>query len=269
MENKFTIVTGATGGLGSAFCHELASAGKNLIITATNDQRLETFKNKLLSMYPKIDILVCKCDMSNELSRKQLFGFLKSSNKQIEMLINNAGYITEGAVVSVTAESLIQAVRVNCEGTIDLTKFIVDNHNPENSLTILTVASLAAIYPMPYMGVYAASKSFLLSFMTALGVEVKDKNIRVTTVLPSGIYTTQAMKEAIKSQGVGGKLSSSSPENIAKYALKQAKKGKTIIVPGAFNRFTRFISNFATYPTLAKITGKRWHKSQKKRDMIK
>ena len=74
------------------------------------------------------------------------------------------------------------------------------------------------------------------------------------------------MKDAIASQGLAGKLSSHTPEFIASYSLKKAMKGKTIIVPGVFNRFTKFVSNFATYTYLAKFTGKRWKKSQNKRN---
>jgi len=266
MEKKYVLLTGATGGLGQAFAFELARNGKNLIISATKQERLEKLKKELLVLNTEIDIQIVECDMSSEKSRKNLFAFVADNGFSLEMLINNAGYITEGSVSSVTADSILQAVRVNCEGTADLTKFVVDYHKTNDRLNILTVASLAAIYPMPYMSVYAASKAFLLSFMTALREEVKDKNIVVSTILPSGIYTTQAMKDAIASQGVGGRLSSMTPEKIAKIALR--KMGKAIIVPGFFNKFTRFVSNFDSYTYLAKFTGKRWKKSQKKRNML-
>ena len=268
MENKYIIITGATGGLGRAFCFNLARQNKNLILSATKIERLEELKTEILAINSKIDVVCKNCDMSSENSRNEFFKFLLDSKFCIEMLVNNAGYITEGEVEKATRESLIQAVRVNCEGTIDLTKFIVDNHNEKEKLTILTVSSFAAFQPMPYMGIYGATKSFLLSFMSALREEVKDKNITVSTVCPSGIYTTQAMKDAIASQGLAGKLSSHDPEFIVSYVLKKAARGKAIIIPGSFNRFTKFISNFATYTMQAKFVGKRWRKSQEKRKII-
>ena len=268
MGKKYVIVTGATGGLGKAFCEILARNGKNLILSATKQVKIEEFRLELLKINSSIDIVCKQCDMSNWESRKDFFDFIRQSNYQIEMLVNNAGYITEGAIGSATAESLIQAVRVNCEGTVDLTKFVVDCHKTSEKLNILTVSSFAAFQPMPYMAIYAATKSFLLSFMTALREEVKNEGIVVSTALPSGIYTTQAMKEAIASQGIGGKLASHSPEYIASYALKKAEQGKAIIIPGAFNRFTKFASNFVSYTKLAKIAGKRWRKSQVKRNLL-
>lgn len=266
MENKYVLLTGATGGLGRAFAFKLVGQNKNVILSATKHERLLALKNELLEVNKDVSIEIIECDMSSEKSRKNMFAFIADNNFQIEMLINNAGYITEGAVASVTSDSIAQAVRVNCEGTADLTKFVIDYHKTNDKLNILTVASLAGLYPMPYMSVYAASKAFLLSFMTALREEVRDRNIVVSTILPSGIYTTQAMKDAIQSQGVGGRLSSMSPEKIANIALK--KMGKAIIVPGCFNKFTRFVSNFASYTYLAKFTGKRWKKSQQKRNML-
>ena len=225
-------------------------------------------KKELLEKNPNIDIVCKNCDMSLSESRNELFSFIRDGEYCVEMLINNAGYITEGSVKRVTRGSILKAIQVNCEGTVDLTKFVVDNHKENENLNILTVSSFAAFQPMPYMGIYAATKSFILSFMTALREEVKGQNIIVSTVCPSGIYTTDAMKDAIKAQGLGGKLSSHSPEFIASFALKKAEKGKTIIIPGRFNRFTKFVSNFVTYTKLAKIAGNRWKKSQEKRNIL-
>ena len=268
MEKRYTLITGATGGLGRSFCFLLAGKNKNLILSATNIDRLNVLKTELLSINKDIDIQCFECNMADELSRKKLFDGLKNGGFLIEMLINNAGYITEGSIEKTTRDTLIQTIRVNCEGTIDITKFIIDNHNDKNKLNILTISSFAALQPMPYMAIYAASKSFLMSFMTALRQEVKDKNIIVSTALPSGIYTTNAMKEAIKSQGIGGRLSSHTPDYIARYAYQKAIKGKAIIIPGVFNRFTKIVSICVTYNGLAKIVGKRWKKSQEKRNMV-
>lgn len=268
-KKKYCLVTGATGGLGSAFARKLVKENKNLIITGTKQEKLDAIKAELESINGNVCVETFECDLSSEQSRKKFFDYILEQKFELEMLVNNAGYITEGAVAEVSKDSLMSAIRVNCEGTVDLTKFVVDNHTDGEKLNILTVASLAGFYPMPYMAIYAATKSFLLSFMTALRVEVKNKNIIVSTVVPSGIYTTKAMKDAIASQGVGGKLSSMSPEKIASIALCGAKKGKSIIIPGCFNKFTKFISNFVTYNGLARVVGKRWRKSQKKRNMVK
>ena len=103
--------------------------------------------------------------------------------------------------------------------------------------------------------------------MTALAVELKNTNVTISVVCPSGIYTTEAMRKAIESQGLAGKLSSHEPEFIASYALKKASKKKLIVIPGRFNRFLKRVSSPFSEKFLAKVVGGRWEKSQKKRDM--
>ena len=119
---------------------------------------------------------------------------------------------------------------------------------------------------MPYMNIYAATKAMLTNFMIALNYEMKGKNVFITTICPSGIPTTDAMKEAIKSQGIGGKLTMCTPEKIAALSMKASKKHKVVYVPKAINRFVKGISKLCSAQALAKIVGKRWKKSQRKRN---
>ena len=136
--------------------------------------------------------------------------------------------------------------------------------SPEPSLPPLLWPP-SAFQPIPHMGVYAATKSFLLSIMTAIAIELKDKNVAVTTSCPSGMATTDAMKESIKSMGLNGKLTTLSAIKVAKISLKALKKKKIIVVPGAFNKFVEAVSRPFTQTFLAKTTGKMWKKSQAKR----
>ena len=131
---------------------------------------------------------------------------------------------------------------------------------------VLTIASQAAFQPIPHMGVYAATKSFLLSIMTALSEEFKDENVVITTSCPSGMATTDAMKESIKSMGINGKLTTLPVEKVAKISLKALKRKKKIVVPGKFNKFVEVISRPLSQSFLAKTTGKMWRKSQAKRN---
>ena len=87
MEKKYVILTGATGGLGKAFALELINKNKNLILTATKQDRLEKFRAELLAKNSSVDIVCCECDMSSEESRKNFFEFISSGGFVVEMLI--------------------------------------------------------------------------------------------------------------------------------------------------------------------------------------
>lgn len=261
-----TLITGATGGLGRAFVYECANRGHDLVLTGSNAQKLDTIVADVKKDFPALKVDYKTCDLSKEQERKDFFEFLKANKIRIDFLINNAGYITEGEFLSHSDEEILKVVRVNCEGTIDFTQKTIKNRDKDRPLYVLTVASLAGYYPMPYMGIYSATKAFLKNMMIALRNELKDKNVFITTICPSGIPTTDAMKEAIKAQGAGGKMTMSLPEDVARLGVKATFKKKAVVVPKAINKFILFISKFCSDKTLAKIVGKRWKKSQEKRN---
>ena len=160
----------------------------------------------------------------------------------------------------------MKIIKVNCEGTIDVTQKVIKARQNKEELNIITISSLAGDYPMPYMAIYAATKAMLTNFMIALNYELKGKNVYITTVCPSGIPTTDAMKEAIQSQGAGGRMTMCTPEKVAELSMKASSKHKVVLVPKAINRFIKGISKLCSDKALAKIVGKRWKKSQAKRN---
>ena len=262
---KYTLITGACGGLGKEFVKLCAKAGENLILTGTNEKKLESLKTELSKELDGLKVITAVCDLGNEKSRALLLDKVKSDGLTVSRLINNAGVIIEGDLIKFEDEQIINAVRVNCEGTLDLTQKLLKIRDENEKFEVLTISSLASSYPMPHMAVYAATKAFLTSMMTALAVEFKGKNVVFTTVCPGGIYTTQEMKDSIKSMGFGGKLSSASPEKVAKVALRALKKKKRVVIVGGFNKFLAGISKIFSKSFMALVVGNIWKKSQSKR----
>lgn len=257
---KYTLITGSCGGLGQEFAKLSAQNNENLILIGTNEQRLINLKNQLLASY-NVDIKTFVCDQREKEQREKL----KSNVKTIEIskAILNAGHIDEGPFIKKTDQTIESVIKTNCEGTILLSKMLIEkalNNNTE--LKLLVTSSFSAFYPMPNMAIYAASKSMLMNFFLALRYELRNTKIKITTICPSGIYTTQAMKDAIKAQGLAGKLSSFSPQKIAKLSLKALNKNKAYYIPGFFNKFLKFSSLFASKKYITKKLGNRWEKSQ-------
>ena len=215
-----TLITGACGGLGRAFVKILAEKKENLVLTGTSqeklDKLLEDFKDDFQGLFVKSIV----CDLAIKNQRESLIQDLKDSKLVVNKLINNAGVIIEGDVLRFSNEELEKAVMVNCVGTVELSKMIVENRDENQKLEILTVSSQASFQPMPHMAIYGATKSFLTSMMTALKVEWKNKNIVVTTVCPSGMATNKEMVESIKSMGFNGKITTLPVEKVAKCALR-------------------------------------------------
>lgn len=261
--NNYTLITGATGGLGKAFVKEFAKLGHNLFLTGTTTAKLESLKSEILSENETLNIITFACDLSKSEDRDLLIGYIDSQGICIDYLVNNAGYITEGSIAKANSETLMKCIDVNCKGTIYLTKAILDRK--VKNLNILTVTSLAGNYPLPYMAIYSSTKAMLKNFFLALREEYKKEGVKVLVVLPGAIPTSDDMKEAIKAQGIKGKWSSVSPEKIAKNSIKKLSKNKKTYIPGFFNKLTAFVSTITPLGLQVKVAGSMWKKSQAKR----
>lgn len=265
-QNYYTLISGATGGLGQAFCREVLKDTSNVFLTATNDTRLKKLREDLLMEYPNANIRYKSCDLSSFEDIENLIKYIETCPIQINRLINNAGYITEGSIKNADVTTLLKCIRVNAEGTIHLTKSLLDRKD-NSPFKLITISSMASNYPMPYMAIYSSTKSLLSNFMTALREEYKKENVTVTIVEPGAIATSIEMQEAIKSQGLKGRLSSVSPERIAKKSIKLSNKNKRKYTPGIFNKITIFASAISPTPLKVRAISRMWKKSQEKRDI--
>ena len=85
---------------------------------------------------------------------------------------------------------------------------------------------MSGVTPMPYFALYSATKAMLTSFFTSLHYELKKQKVKVTVVLPGGVYTRPDIIKEIKGQGLWGRLSAKSPEFVAEKSLKAVQKNK-------------------------------------------
>lgn len=260
-QENYTLVTGATGGLGRAFAKELAKNGKNLILVATKADRLEAYKRELQGEFD-IKIITFKCNFAITQDLESLVKFVTEGKFNITTLINNAGFICEGSNSAMNIEDLQKCIMVNNVGTTTLTKVVLDKHDKSKHLDIVTISSLGANYPMPFMAVYSATKSYLKNYMLALRQEYRGDNVNISTILPGAIATSDDMKKAVEAQGLKGKLSLVAPEKIAKMSLNAVKKNKAILITGWFNKLTNFVSKITPLSLQIKVAGKMWEKSQ-------
>lgn len=265
MKKNYTLITGACGGLGKAFVKQCADENNNLILTGTSQKKLDELVENFKESFKDVEVKTFVLNLGDLKNRETLVEWLEKNECAVNKLINNAGVIIEGDIMRFDDEAIMNAVEVNCIGTLDLTKKLLAVRDKTQKFEVLTVASQAAFQPIPHMGVYAATKSFLMSIMTAMAEELKHDNVVITTSCPSGMATTDAMKESIKSMGLNGKLTTLPVEKVASISLKALKKKKKIVVPGKFNKFVEVVSRPFSQSFLAKTTGKMWKKSQVKR----
>jgi len=181
---KTALITGASSGIGLEMAKYHASLGGDLVIVARSEQKLEELKAKLEKEYG-IAVAVIAMDLTGEHSAKELMDEIYERDINVDYLINNAGIGECGAFADVELGLLQQLIQLNITTLTNLTHYFVkEKLAKKQEAKILNVASTAAFQGVPYMGVYAASKAYVLSFTEALAVELKDKGITVTALCP-------------------------------------------------------------------------------------
>ena len=252
---KFSVITGATGGLGREFAFRLAERGENLFLTGRSNEKLYLLELEIKAKYPSVTVEFLPCDLTSSEDRVNFFNFFKNKGYKVSGLYLVAGADIRKPFEKFNEESLVFSARVNYESCLSFTKFALENR--DEKLKILVVSSLTGITPMPYFAEYASLKGALISFFTALRCELKNSGVNVTILTPGSIPTRADIKEDIKKQGLQGKLSSKSPKYVVDKALKALDKNKKTCVPGFYNKIVKFFSTITPNCIKLKIISKK------------
>ncbi len=256
----YTFITGATGGIGRAFVTSCAKKGYPLFVVGRTQGKISALKAQIASI-SSVDVQGFVCDLANERSRRKMLAFIEEKGITFDRIINVAGVDTQKKFCDYTEEKLLNQIRVNVESTISLTHAIL-KHRAEK-VEIITISSMSGISPMPYYAVYSATKAMLTNIFKALHYELKDENVKVTTVIPGGVYTRPDIVEQIKGEGLWGKLSAKTPEFVAEKSLKAVKRNKLKYIPGFFNKLLNFIMAIAPKRLVLKFIARRWKNQSK------
>lgn len=259
---RIAVITGASSGMGKCFAREIFfNSGKyrfgkidEIWILARRIERLETVKFDLeheiteeeLVSYPALRAIEINLSGKNGISsfnallKAESLAEKKRGGFEIALLVNNAGFGTYGEFASTPLDREIDMLDINCVSLTGLTGLALPFMN-ENS-TIINIASLAAFLPLGNFAVYAATKSYVLSFSVALAAELKDKGITVTAVCPGSVSTEFAnvASNGARKEVLGGY----SPEKTVTHALKSASKKKVIALWAFKWKFSAFMSRF-------------------------
>ena len=246
------LITGASSGIGYEFSKLFAEKGYNLVLTARRENKLYELKN----MFPNIKIEVIPCDLSIDTSIKYLYEEIKKREIHIDILINNAGFGLFGEFLDTDINKEINMIDLNIKALVRLTKLFSKDMIKQNSGKILNVASIAAFQPGPYMSVYYASKSFVLSFSEAFRNELKDTNIKISTLCPGPVKTEFEKSAQLYDSKLFSIIKPIDAGDVARIGYIGLMKGKSIIIPGFFNKTAVFMNRLLPRNIIVNITRK-------------
>ncbi len=229
LADQWALVTGASSGLGAEFARQLASRGMHLVLTARRRELMEVLAQELHTKHgTRCEIIAA--DLSDPSEPERILNEIVAKGIAIELLVNNAGFGVVGEVSQADVNRLLQLIHVNVSALTELTYRLLPGMLERGHGAILNVSSLSAFQPVAYMGVYAASKSYVLHLSEALHCELKDRGITVTAVCPG--VTRTSFFDVAGAPGWLQKHSSLTVETVVKAGLKAMVRRHQYIVPG-------------------------------------
>jgi len=267
-KNKWVLVTGASSGLGEEMARQLAfQHGANLILLARRKDKLEQLKTELEND-AKISVKTIVADLSK----------LDDVDKAIDQLligeelyaaILNAGVTYFGKHSELSWEQFQTMLQTNVVSVVRFTNRLVSHFESTGKEGgILIVSSMAAIFPVPYQSAYSGTKSFILSFATALMHEIKNKQFSLSVYAPGGIVTEMTAGDNF--HDLQGWLMP--VKQAAKEGIDAFRNRKLVHVPGLMNRvggfFMKFLSKSFVMGKMSKVYEKSLVKAEERNSKL-
>lgn len=232
---KYTLITGASEGLGKALALECASRNHHLILTALPGKELEQL-GRFIHRNFAVLVYCFEADLTDEYQCRNLVTKIEKAGLQVNTLINNAGLGGTSPFGNTALQFLEKQILLNVLGTTIITRLLTRLLEENAPSYILNVASLAAFYFLPQKTVYGATKSYLHSFSRSLRLELNPRNISVSVLCPGGINTNLRVTLINRSGNWLARQSILEPELVASHAIRNLLKKKAVIIPGRLNR---------------------------------
>lgn len=247
---KVAIVTGASSGMGRETAVQLADrfGGLNEIwLIARRMNRLDELEECLPVPVRKFDL-----DLTVPEQRVRLEEALKAQHPDVKILVNASGYGKIGRVGSVSLEEESGMPDLNCTALCAVTHMVLP-YMSRNS-RIIQFASSAAFLPQPGFAIYAATKSFVLSYSRALNEELRGREITVTAVCPGPVRTEFFdIAETTGKIPLYKQLTMANPKKVVKLAIRDSSMGKTISVYGPLMKVFRILCKIVPHSLILKL----------------
>lgn len=251
------LITGASSGIGMEFALQMDKGFDHIDefwLAARNQAKLEELKKALRHKTRIFAMDITKKENLDALERALEEAGGDGKKSVVRVLINCAGYGLMGNLEGQDTDGVLGMVRLNCEALTALTRRMLPYM--KKGSRIIQMASSAAFLPQPGFAVYAASKSYVLSFSRALGEELKAKGIYVTSVCPGPVDTPFFdIAEATGSTLAVKKYTMVSADRVVALALKDSYRKRSMSVCSLPIRMFEIVSKALPHGFLIRFVG--------------
>ncbi len=243
------LITGASSGIGAEIAGQLAARGIDLVLTARRRDRLEELAAELINSSPGHPpggsapreesisrseiptITVIECDLADRDGPDRLLAELARRNLAPTVLVNNAGFGYFDLFLDQSRDQIEAMIAVNLRASTILARELGAQMASRGHGYILSVASYAALAPIPRYAVYSGAKAYLVAWTQALAHELRKSGVQVSVICPGFTRTEFHDVARHKKTGIMKRIELT-PEQVARAAIAGLERGQLVIVPG-------------------------------------
>ncbi len=235
------LITGASKGIGKAIAIELAARKYDLVLVARSAALLQSVAVELREKY-KVEVDYFAIDLSLSDSPQRIFDWCAEKKYSINVLVNNAGYGLSGLFDKYSVAENTNMLQLNIIALSQMCQLFLPQLKNQSESYILNIASSAAYQAVPYLSLYSASKSFVLSFSRGLRQELRKTSVSVTCISPGSTDTDFANRAQIGEKGLKtAEKVNMQPQVVAKIAVDSMFAGKAEVITGLINKLGAFM----------------------------
>jgi len=227
---RTALVTGASRGIGYELTRLFASDGYDVVLVARSRERLERVGAELEDAHG-VTATVVPQDLSTPGAAAALHETVSEEGIRVDALVNNAAFGTYGRFVETAPERDRELIRLNLLTVTELTKLFAREMVERGEGEVLNVSSLAGVLPVPRAAVYAAVKSYLLSFSVAVADELEADGVTVSVLCPRETDTDILERGGVENSALPEK-DLLDPAAVARSGYEGVREGRTVVVPG-------------------------------------
>jgi short-subunit dehydrogenase len=248
---RTALVTGATSGIGHAFCLELAERGNNLVIVARHRARLENVSDELRARY-SVNVEILAADLSKRAQLRRVADRVADRDRPVDLLVNNAGFAMTHTFLKGDLADEEAMLDVMCRAVLVLSHAGALSMKARGRGHIINVSSVAGFVPM---GTYSAAKAWCTAFTEALAHELSGSGISATALCP-GLTHTEFHERASLDMSRLPEALWLDADRLVRDCLDDVRAGKVISVPGVQYKMMAGIAQLVPHSLLRAVTGR-------------
>ena len=232
---KFTLITGASSGIGLCYAEQFAAKGENIIVVSNQKERNEEVAADLRQRFG-VEAVALYADLSKADSAEQIYEWCKERNYEVSTLVSNAGILQFGMFLHTKPSMADFITNLHCVTPSKLCRLFGEDMCSRGEGRILIMSSMTAWTPFITVSYYAATKAYLKSFAQSLWYEFRPYGVTVTTVYPGAVDTPLYSLDIKQRKWLRAFGVMMSAEKLAKSGIRALERGCRTAIPGLFTK---------------------------------